>query len=207
MNKTIPLIVIIVVCLIALLFLRGVGQVGQAPENVAAVEPGTHWKLFNDSNTDYQAMFPTPPKAAFNNTLDPKSKQMRVYKLYVSEALDATLFLITEIQFPKDYNPSDDPTILETIVDELVANAPTNSLKESERVQFNGEEALRFKIMNADKMVVMGLAFIHNQSVFILSRVSTEAKVNQKEFDYFTKSFKFKSSNEPSKTNPAEIRS
>lgn len=193
MNKITPLIVIAAVCFIALLFLSSPKKY-ETPEAVAT-EDRAHWKLLDEPNVDYQALFPTPPKAVFNNSIDPKTKLLRTYKLYVAEALDTTLFLITRIQFPKDYNPSEDPTTLETIVNELVANGPTNALKNMTELEFNGDQAVKFTIENDNKMVIMGLAFIHGQSIFILSRVSTEKKVNQNEFDYFVKSFKFKNLN------------
>ena len=191
MNKITSLIVIVAVCLIALLFILSPAGY-KPPDPVLTEETIESWKLFDDPSVNYQASFPTVPKTASNNALDPKTRQLRIYKLYAAEALNGTLFLITEIQFPGDYNPNLDPTLLETIVSELVANGPTNSLKNMTQLQYNGMEALKFTIENDTNMVIMGLAFIHEQSVFILSRASTADKVNQNEFEYFVKSFKFK---------------
>jgi len=194
MKKTTLLIVILVLCLFALLFMRGWDTTATTTKTApaAAVNGFSHWKVLDDQTLEYSAQFPAEIKSISKSTPDPKTKINRNYKFFASEALDATAYLITEIQFPKDYNPSSDPTLLETIVNELVANGPTNTLKESENVQFRGDEALKFKIENDQKQVVMGLAFIHGQSVFILQRVSKEDKINQKEFDYFADSFKFK---------------
>lgn len=192
MNKTVPLLAIVVVCLAVLFFVRGSNQGKYQSAEPPAQEALAQWKVHEDPSHQYEVSFPTPPRVASNNALDPKSKQLKIYKLQVSEALDATLFMVTQIQFPPDYNPALDPTILEDTVKDLVANAPTNSLKDIQQIVFNGDEAVKFTIESADKIVIHGVAFVHSKSIYILSRVSKEDRVNLGEFDHFLKSFKFK---------------
>lgn len=192
MNKTLPLLAIVVFCLFVLLFLRGFDQGNKHVAEPQAKEMLAQWKVHEDSNHQYEVSFPTPPRTASNNAVDPKTRQLKIYKLHVSEALDATLYMVTQIQFPPDFNPADDPTILDDTVKDLVANGPTNSLKEIQQETFNGDTAVKFTIENAEKIVIYGVAFIHDKSIFILSRVSKEDRENISEFEHFIKSFKFK---------------
>lgn len=196
MNKTVPLLAIIVVCLAVLFFIRGNNPGKDQTSAPPAKEVLAQWKVHEDPNHQYEVSFPTPPRAVSNNALDPKTKQLKIYKLQVSEALDATLFMVTQIQFPPDFDPAKDPTILDDTVKELVANAPTNTLKDLEQTTFNGDEAVKFTIESADKIVIHGVAFVRNKIIYILSRVSKEDKENIGEFDHFVKSFKFKEKSE-----------
>jgi hypothetical protein len=151
------------------------------PEKLA-VSPTQEWKEFIPRNKKFKVLLPTLPQHAT------EEQKERSYEMFVSEENNGTLYMISFIEFKVPIDAKHHQVVLNSIMEDLLNSSQNNELKSSNTDLFEGREALEFDIENKD-VAIFGKAFLDEQTLVVLTRISKQAFKNKKEFDYFINSF------------------
>lgn len=146
------------------------------------------WVEFSPNTGHFTVLLPFLPQHAAQTMVDPKTKERRVYEMYISQKQDGTIFMISGISFPDGKTPPDDTTI-KNLVNDMVAANPDNKLVDMNKSTFQTMPASDFQIENP-QVSVTGKAFIDGKTLYLLTMLSPSKTEDKQEFDYFTNSFK-----------------
>lgn len=167
--------------------------------NKDAVEAYDLWKEFSPDGMEFKVSMPIAPRVITQSAFDIRTAKKKLYNIYVAEHLDSSLYIVTMISFPAGNLPEKDLQILENTVADLVSQGPNNTLKSAVESSYQGNKAVRF-VIDSDTHEIMGITFVANQKLYILTRISKLDKINEAEFNRFLSSFKL------AKMNEAELK-
>ncbi len=140
------------------------------------------WREFTPRSQKFSVLLPVLPQHASENQAD------RHYEMYVSEKNDGTLFMISLINFKNPIDTKHHEVVLNSIMEDLLNSNPTNELKSSNNDTYENRKALDFTIENKE-IVINGKAFMDDQTLYVLTRISKLNQQDKKEFDFFIHSF------------------
>lgn len=159
------------------------------------------WHLFAAPNGKFKVLFPALPQHASENVVDPKTKEVRQYDMYVSEKNDGTIFMITEIMFPAPVDTATADTLLKKAMNDMVESNPKNKLKTMSFKDTHSTKALNFAIQN-EQIEISGEAFLAGETLYVLTTLGKAGSYNPKEFDFFTNSFQLSAAAAPAAPKP-----
>lgn len=181
------------VALIAVFVLyRYIGDYTSAGTSTTSVQdPGGYaeWKEFTAPSGNFKGIFPLTPKQLSESSQDPRSHAMRRYNIYIAEQLDSTVYMVTTINFTEKFNPEQDSHILANTIADMVASNAQNTLVSTTEETFQGRKALKFNIDNGKAHHIIGLTFVADKTLFIITRISKNEKNSDEDFDHFVKGF------------------
>jgi hypothetical protein len=151
--------------------------------------PFSDWREFVQSNNKFTVQLPVVPQNATETVSIPNSDKKRDYDMYVSEQLNGTIYLISLITYPKDFNTADESHLLHEIVDEMVKANPNNQLVEVKDETVQGQKAVGYTINNKE-ISVKGKAIAEGKVVYIISYMAKTPDFTQAEYEHFINSFK-----------------
>lgn len=192
MNKT------VVLTIFAFLFLgviftainiKGIYKVipVNANKEVTAA-PYSDWLAFTPDSKEFKVMFPAYPQSAEETVPIPASDKKRHYMMFVSQMLNNTICMVSQVIYPADYDFSDPKGIMHDIVNQLLQGNPNNRIKSSEDTTFQGYPAYDFQITSKE-FNIAGKAFIHNKTVYLLTYIAKQADFNLDDYKHFIDSF------------------
>lgn len=161
--------------------------------NNDAKEAYNLWKDYSPESKEFHVSLPTVPNVTSQSALDNRTAKKKHYKIFLSEQLDSSLYVITAISFGPDNKPENDIHILENTVADMVAQGVNNQLKSAIETTFQGRKAVKFEI-ESDENHISGIAFVYKNKLYLLTRISKLDKVNEEEFNRFISSFKLNES-------------
>ena len=156
------------------------------------VEP-TPWLLFTPAHKSFEVLMPRHPRAMAHTVNNSINHSRRHYNLYVAEELDASLFIVQEVIF-SNKEPGGLPfALVNEMIEETLASNPSNMLLFKEELQYKEYPAIKFSIEN-DNDLIVGMGFIDNEALYLLTRLSMKRNKNEKAFEYFIDNFKLRKS-------------
>lgn len=173
----------------------------QAAKKVDQV-PFSDWHKFESSDDNFTVKLPVVPQHASQTITDPKTKQLRVYDMYVAQKEDGTIFMVSLIKF-HDLGTQLDESLQKTIVNDMVASNPQNQLKNMQIVDFQNHKALDFSIENS-ALTILGKTFINNNILYLLTTIFNNDALDARDFEYFVNSFSLGESSSNSFVNPSK---
>lgn len=159
------------------------------PSKELKVKKFEDWHEFKAQNGKFKVMFPVLPQHATENKIDPKTKHVRKYDMYVSEKNNGTIFMVNLITFEESSNEMQDKEkLLKQTIDDLAASNPKNKITQMNVGAYHNQKALSFTIENPD-LIMDGKAFIHDHTLYLLSVIAQVLHYDQKEANFFLNSF------------------
>lgn len=136
----------------------------------------------------FKLLFPTMPQHASESIIDPKTKELKKYDMYVSEKGTGSIFMLTTITFPenKKFDNADD--ILKNMVNDMVNVNPKNKLENMKEGTFKNMKSVDFSIVN-DDVHLQGKEFINGQTLYVLAAMEKKQSYSEKEVQHFFESF------------------
>jgi hypothetical protein len=153
------------------------------------VAPYSEWMEFVPESKKFKVLFPAYPQNAKESVTIPNTDKKRRYDMFVSQKLNNTIFMISQITYPADYNASDIQGQLHEIVEELVRGNVGNTLKSIEDTTFLNYPALDFQITNKEYSVA-GKCFMKDKTIYLFTYIARHSDYNLEEYHYFIDSFK-----------------
>lgn len=147
------------------------------------------WKKFVPRSKLFEIHLPNSPQYGKDYVQIPNSDKKRRYDIYASEKLDGTLFLISVITYPPEYDTSSSFDILRQNIDELMHQKGDNRLNDIWQNTFQKDNSLDFSFENKD-FRVQGRAIHDDHIVYLLSYIVKKDNFDEDEFNYFIDSFK-----------------
>lgn len=158
--------------------------------------PTKAWVDFRSPSGKFEAKFPTKPQQAKERLVDPKTKEVREYDMYVSENV-GSIYMVSLITFSEVRTPEEQTDLLTTVMNNMVNASKTNVLKTMNMGNFNDHKALDFSIQNGD-VEIQAKAFIVDKILYVLTCVTKQINSEPTEFHYFVDSFKLTPEGNPS---------
>lgn len=149
------------------------------------------WKDFKSDEGGFGVKLPTLPQNAKEIYHDKNTQEKRLYNIFVSEKPDGTIFTVIIIKYPDGKITQAPSTLVQGVVDEMMKSNPKNRVVDMDKVKFEGQDALKFDIIN-EQAQINGLAFSKGNNLYILSYTAHVDKHHPSEYDHFIKSFKLK---------------
>jgi hypothetical protein len=146
------------------------------------------WHEFEPPSKSFKVMFPTLPQHASEKIKDPKTDELRVYNMYVSEKIDGTVFMISLIAFANSYDRIQAETLLREMMDDMVASNEQNTLQDFKSGEYLHHPSLEY-LMHSDKLAINVMSFMVENVMYVLTRVTTIENFNLDEFNFFINSF------------------
>lgn len=154
------------------------------------------WKEFNPRSGLFQISLPNPPQYGKDFSEIPNSDKKRRYDIYASEKVDGTLFLVTAITYPPEYEmePSDD--IHDLNIRELMHSKENSQLNKMFQNAMDDRNYTDFNFQN-NEFDVQGRSIHDDHIVYLLTYITKKENVDGAEYEHFINSFKIlKSSKE-----------
>lgn len=148
------------------------------------------WREFTAQTGKFEVLLPAAPQYAKEAVPIPNMEdKKRRYEMYVSEKMNSTIFMVSLITYPSDFDMSNIDEMLHSAVDEMMQTNPKNRLTKNEDSQFNGNQALDFEIDNMEYHIA-GKVFLVGKTVYLLTYIAKDDNFNLKEYEHFIDSFK-----------------
>jgi hypothetical protein len=146
------------------------------------------WHEFTPPSEKFKVLVPTLPQHATEKIGDPKTKEARIYDMYVSQKENGSIFMISLITLLDNPNKSLDEKMLASVVDNMLTASPNTKVKLMQMGQYKEYPAIDFSIEN-EQVNVDGKAFLVGNTLYLLTTVSKQNDYNRKEFEFFANSF------------------
>lgn len=152
------------------------------------IDPHASWRDFSPQSGGFKVLFPAVPQFAKEAVNIPNTDKKRRYEMYASETINGTVFMVSVITYPQDYDTVNKTQTVQSVVDELVASDPANHLLESRDAVFLGFPAVDFHMVNKE-FDIEGKSFMNDKTVYVLTYVARNKDYNREDYDYFINSF------------------
>jgi hypothetical protein len=208
---------IIVICLVVILlgvfyFTPSLRNAFKSPSgatstrNASTSESFSTWKEFVPRSKLFKVLLPSQPQYAKDIVDIPGTDQKRRYDMYASEKIDGTLFLISVITYPPEFDTSFTEDIIKQTIDELKRSKPDNKLTKLRDNAFKAQRSFDFSL-DSGEFHVEGKAFMVDKIVYVLSYITRINDFDPTEYQHFIDSFelldKQESSDKQEKKNNA----
>lgn len=151
-------------------------------------DPHASWREFSPQSGSFKVLFPAVPQFAKEAVNIPNTDKKRRYEMYASETINGTVFMVSVITYPQDYDTTSKAQTIQSVIDELVASDPANHLLESRDTVFLDFPAMDFHMVNKE-FDIEGKSFMNDKTVYVLTYVARNNDYDQKDYDYFINSF------------------
>jgi hypothetical protein len=156
------------------------------------------WKEFNPNNGKFTVFLPTLPQHASDAVPLPSGLGFIKYDMYLSQERDGTVFMISMIQYPNDYDTANAQMLLENVMKELMGGNVHNKLKTSQKGMYKDLPCLDFLIEN-NEILIRSKAFIMSKTLFVLTLIDKTPADVEEHFKRYFEAFHL------SETNPAQM--
>jgi hypothetical protein len=128
------------------------------------------WKEFNPNNGKFTVFLPTLPQHASDAVPLPTGQGFIKYDMYLSQERDGTVFMISMIQYPNDFDTTNAQSLLDNVMKELMGGNVHNKLKTSQKGMFKEFPCIDFLIEN-NEILIRSKAFLVNKTLYVLTLI------------------------------------
>jgi hypothetical protein len=152
------------------------------------VPPYVDWREFIPQSGKFKVDLPAVPQYAKEAVAIPNTDKKRRYEMYASEKLNGSIFMISLITYPSEFDTSNAKEMLHSVIDELVTSNPNGRLTEIRDTTFQTLPSIDFQLLNND-FHIQGKDFMINNTIYLLTYVSKKDEIDQKDYRHFIESF------------------
>lgn len=146
------------------------------------------WHDFTPPSGKFRIKFPTLPQHATEKLDDPDTKEPRQYEMYVSEAENGTVHMISVITMLDQPNITINEEVLSKVVKDLMANNPKGKIKDIKMSKYQNYPSLDFSLEN-EEVNIDGQAILVANTLYLLTTLSKAENPQKEEHQYFLNSF------------------
>lgn len=152
------------------------------------------WEEYTPTSGRFTVFLPGIPQYVRDVVDIPDTKLKRYYEVYASEEKDSTVYMISVITYPKEFDTKNPEELLDGIIREFSASRPDNKLGNVEKNHQEIPPNSDFTIENGE-FTIKGHALVKDQTMIVLSCIAPKDLFNEKEYEMFIKSFKLLNTN------------
>jgi len=149
------------------------------------------WHEFSSPHEDFKVLIPSLPQHASEIIKDPKTQKNQKYDVFVSEADDGTVFMITLIT-PLEGTDEKSEDLLNRVIQDLSKASEKSKILKKKTGVYKGYPSIDFSIENP-QVTVNGKAFVKDKTLYMLSSVTKAERYAKEEVDFFINSFQLTS--------------
>ena len=146
------------------------------------------WKTFIPQTKLFKVQLPDIPHHVKDSVEIPGESVKGPYEVYVTEKLDGTLFLITELEDPKQYEETLYEHLFNTATEELMHSRKDNQLQKIEKDFNKKHPETEYSIFNRDYRIEGKILLVGNKR-FTVSYITEKNLFDEDEYAYFINSF------------------
>ena len=154
-----------------------------------AISHFDQWKEFTPRNGKFTVMFPIIPQHVSEILPFPGGKGNVKYDVYMAQEPDSSVFMISAIQYPEDFDTSDSAMLLDSVMNDMLGGNPQNHLNSKQESQFQNYPSIDFSIIN-DEYLIRCKAFIQAKNLYVLSMIDHSMHRVDSDFVNFVNSFR-----------------
>jgi hypothetical protein len=194
MSKSVGLIILVAVCA-GIYFLvdniKGAYKVIPiTAKPTMMVVPFADWREFISTASGFKVSVPDYPQQASQAVPIPNTNKKRKYKMYASEKVDGTVFMISVITYPSVADLSPPAVVVEELISEMVGKNPNNHLEKITHTTFKGHEAVDFVIQNPERKVD-GKVVVIGKVLYLLTYIAKNQNFSEDDYKHFIETFDF----------------
>lgn len=151
--------------------------------------PDKHWIQFIPPNHKFQVAFPTSPHYVEDKLPIPESDKKRGYQIYASEEMDSSVYMLSIVSYPSDYDTSKEIEVLNKLVDELIKKHDVKSIKSRTNGTWEGKIAQEVALINKGMEVRGKAIFGDDKTIYVLVYSGPQDNFSEDEYRHFVDSF------------------
>ena len=147
------------------------------------------WHDFSAPQDKFKIRLPSLPHHATETVEDPQTHEKRLYDFFLASKEDGTIFAVNTIRFPeKKEGAAYDQQFLRNFIQQMLLSNPLNKIKSMNDSTLKGNQAIDFKVENAE-VTIDGKAFFDENTLYILSATARNDRPIAPEYATFIDSF------------------
>lgn len=154
----------------------------------ASLVAADDWKEFSPANGKFKVLLPALPQHASDSVPLASGNGSIKYDMYLSQEKNGTTFMISLIEYPKDFDTSKSSDLLDSVMNQLMAGNPNNRLRNVAKGSYHTYPSLDFAIENND-VFVRSKTFMMGKTLFVLTLVDRNLNDIDAQFVKFINSF------------------
>lgn len=146
------------------------------------------WKLFRSVDGQFSVSLPVLPQHASEAVPLGTGHGSIKYDMYLSQDRNGATFMISQIQYPLDFETPNVAELLANVATEVLKGNSNNKLKNQKNGLFQSHPSLDFVIENND-VVIIAKAIFDGRTMYVLTLIDRANENIEKIFDRFINSF------------------
>lgn len=147
-----------------------------------------NWREFSSPYGNFKVLLPSLPQHVTDKIADPITKEPRKFDMFATSDESGTVYAINTTTFPNKIEDKDVEEVLRAVLNDMLQRNKANKLKSSTMGKFRNFRSLDFAFDNGE-VTVSGKAFLHENTLYVLSMVDKTKAFKSAEFDFFVNSF------------------
>lgn len=180
-------LILVLVALVVVMFIYNSLEKKEDESAAKAVEKVSTdgaWAKYSAPDGSFDVLFPSVPQHVSEVAALPNDSKSVKYDIYIAQEKDGSTFMVSSIQYPLPFDASNQDTVLEGVMKEMVSGNPTNVLQKTDKGQFLNFPALDFSIQNSD-FSVQSKAILANKTLYVLTVMDRDPAALEKDFGTF----------------------
>lgn len=191
MQRSIVALALIFIVFGLFLFFRGC----QNAYEILPVQPSTQldeeinegWKEYESQEGGFKAHFPREPLDSVENVRVPDTRELRLYKTFVSETPEGKVYMVSVVTFSDEAYKLGNDSLMRRFVTELAESKDTNRLEKIEISSFKNKSGYDFTIKNPNAKMD-GVVFMQDKTLYLLTEIVPKG-VDSSDFEKFKEKF------------------
>ena len=148
----------------------------------------SQWREFVSASGHFKVKLPILPQHISDKVTDSVTGEIRNYETFIAVSDTGEAFMISVITFPRDVEKEIDKESLKAVVTEMLERNKENKLNIMTDNLSHPSKALDFSITSGE-LLIKGMIFAKANTVYLLSMIDNNDLFNNKDLEYFFKSF------------------
>lgn len=150
------------------------------------------WKLFRSMDGQFSVSLPVLPQHASEAVPFGNGQSSIKYDMYLSQDRSGATFMISQIQYPGDFETPNVAELLANVATEVLKGNSNNKLKNQKQTLFQSYPSLDFVIENND-VIIIAKAIFDGRTMYVLTLIDKTNESAEALFNKFVESFQLKS--------------
>lgn len=145
------------------------------------------WKEYENEQGGFKAQFPTEPLHSVENIRVPDTRELRLYKVFVSETPEGKVYMVSVVTFSEEAYRLGNESLMRRFITELAESKSTNVLEKIEVSTFKDQSGYDFTIKNPHTKME-GVVFMKGKTLYLLTELVPKG-IDTSDFQQFKDKF------------------